>query len=124
MGERLGCLVCAEVGTSISVISHNVKVACNPKAVRISPHEAKLRNLPQNSDPELPKGYIVAEENDCVCVKYVLVYKDFGTFTTHTKKTNICQLLAILYVLLLVCLWVARSPEVRHYYTKHFGGGY
>jgi len=108
LGDRLGCLVCAEV-------------ACNPKAVRISPEEAKLRNLPENTDPQLPKGYIVVGENDYVCIKYILLYKNFGVFTEQGKKVNICKYLAVFYVAVLLALWMMRSPGVRHYYARHFG---
>jgi hypothetical protein len=95
------------------------KVACHPKAVRISPEEAKLRHLPKNADPELPKGYIVVEENDFVSVKYVLLYKNFGVFTETGKKTNICKILAIIYVFVLIGLWMMRSPGMRHYYARY-----
>eukprot|EP01127_Copromyxa_protea_P018779 TRINITY_DN5980_c0_g1_i2.p1 TRINITY_DN5980_c0_g1~~TRINITY_DN5980_c0_g1_i2.p1 ORF type:complete len:357 (-),score=55.16 TRINITY_DN5980_c0_g1_i2:57-1127(-) len=68
LGDRLGCLVCAEV-------------ACKPQVVRLSPQEANIRNLSDNADPELPRGYIVVGENEYVCIKYILLYKNFGTFT-------------------------------------------
>eukprot|EP01126_Amoeba_proteus_P047357 TRINITY_DN5399_c0_g1_i10.p1 TRINITY_DN5399_c0_g1~~TRINITY_DN5399_c0_g1_i10.p1 ORF type:complete len:365 (+),score=52.57 TRINITY_DN5399_c0_g1_i10:488-1582(+) len=104
LGERLGCLVCAEV-------------ACKPGVVRLSKEEALTRGLAGNMDKILPKGYIVSEENDYVLVKYLLLYKDFQS-TTPKQSRNICQYIALFYIFILISLWMVRSPEVRRFYKS------
>lgn len=97
-GARMGCIVCAEV-------------ACKPKVVRLSKETNSLTGLTIDSDESLPKGYIVSEENECVQAKYILIYNNFST---HTKtKNNVCVMIAVLYVLFLIALWVMKSQPVR-----------
>jgi len=66
----------------------------------------------------LSSGYIVAEDNECVVVRYVLVYNDFGV--RSTRKVNVCWVLAALYVLVLLLLWFTRSTTFKVAYSRMF----
>jgi len=104
-GKEVGCLVCGEV------IKH-------PKHVRISSEKETSAGISINDDEaKLPKGYIVVESNDYVMVKYLLVYENFLGNTK--KKTNFCQVIALVYIIFLFGLYLMRSTTVKHYYSRY-----
>jgi hypothetical protein len=99
-GPRMGCIVCAEV-------------ACKPKVVRRSNEQSSLTGITIESDNSLPKGYIVSEENECVQAKYILIYNNFLAPTS--SKNKVCILMAFLYVLFLVALWLMKSMPIKRF---------
>jgi len=98
-GKQVGCIVCAEV----------IK---DPQHVRVSTDQAALSGI-SLSDSKLPKGYIVVESNEYVCIRYILVYEHF--MGTTRKKTNFCVLCMIAYVLLLMYFSLVRSSTVQFF---------
>jgi len=95
LGKQVGCIVCAEV----------IK---DPQHVRVSSESQSSSGI-SLSDSKLPKGYIVVESNEYVCIRYILVYEHFMGPTK--KKTNFCMMCMIAYLLLLVYFWLIRSVQ-------------
>jgi len=104
-GGQVGCIVCAEV-------------ARHPQGARFSSEKGSSGGITiADDDSKLPKGYIVVEDNEYVLVRYILLYKDF--YGNIKKKSNVCQFIALFYILLLVGLWLMRSAAVKHYYSLY-----
>lgn len=103
-GERMGCIVCAEV-------------ACKPKVVRMS-SENGSSGIAIDADNSLPKGYIVAEENECVQAKYILIYNNFLVPTQ--SKNKFCLAIAVFYVLFLILMWAMKSMPMKRLLLHSF----
>jgi hypothetical protein len=103
LGPRVGCIVCAEV-------------ACKPRVVRQSNGAKSSGGITIEGDDNLPPGYIVAEDNDCVQIKYILIYNNFAVQTR--SKNYVCLVIAVLYVFLLVVLWLMKSMPVRRFLLR------
>jgi len=100
VGGLLGCLVCGEV------VKH-------PKNVRTADTKT---NPTLVFDEKLPKGYIVVEDNDCVIVRYILLYNDFGA--RAPSRINVCWVLALLYVAIIAFLYLSRTTYFRQIYGR------
>jgi len=98
-GKQVGCIVCAQV----------IK---DPQYVRVSNEKQSVTGI-SLSDSKLPKGYIVVESNEYVCIRYILVYEHF--LGAPVKKTNFCMILMIAYVLLLIYFTLTRSNFVHSF---------
>jgi len=98
-GERMGCIVCAEVACKSKIVRQSKEGSSNASGIAI------------DADNSLPKGYIVSEENECVQVKYILIYNNF---TVPTKsKSKVCVTIALLYIFFLIALWLMKSMPMK-----------
>uniref|UniRef100_A0A6B2LAY4 Poly [ADP-ribose] polymerase n=1 Tax=Arcella intermedia TaxID=1963864 RepID=A0A6B2LAY4_9EUKA len=103
-GDQVGCIVCGEV----------IK---NPKHVRLSDEKKENSGgIHISEKSKLPKGYIVVENNKYVQIRYLLVYENF---VSKTKKRNICEMVALVYAVLLIILIVLSNTSFLKYYLRY-----
>jgi len=63
-----------------------------------------------DGDKQLPKGYVVANNNEYVLVKYVLLYSDSsGVSAKKKKRVNICMYMFFLYVFVILAIFLMRG---------------
>jgi len=106
LGSMVGCIVCGEV------VKH-------PTYARFSSEQNSQSGIVVSDDEtKLPKGYIVVEDNNYVLVKYILVYKDFHGGGDVKKRANVCQIVAIIYILFLIGMYIFKSNSFFKMYSS------
>jgi hypothetical protein len=106
-GSQVGCIVCCDV-------------ARHPDVKHASKEQLKqLKEFSIHSENDVPRGYIVAPKSEFVLVKYVLVYCNFAPVAR--KKTNFCQLMLVMYILVILFIWLVKSKyNLRLFFNQRF----
>lgn len=126
-GSQVGCIVCCDV-----VRHPDVKHASKEQLKQLKEFSIHSENdVPRGTYPSLilcshevntnvsPLGYIVAPKSEFVLVKYVLVYCNFAPVAR--KKTNFCQLMLVMYILVILFIWLVKSKyNLRLFFNQRF----